>query len=128
MRKIIVGGAALAATAVAVPMALVVASPAQADRERHAGCGRAHAELSVDREHRGFEVEAELDDARPGSRWRVVLRHDGKVYHDRVRRADREGDVEVERFRRNTAGADVFRMDARRVGGSERCHVVVRTR
>lgn len=97
-------------TAIAVPAALLVAPAAQADVDRSGRCAGAQFELSVDKERRGFEVEADIDDARPGSTWRIVLRHEGKVVTNVVRKADYEGDLGVDRFRPNTAGKDTFRL------------------
>jgi hypothetical protein len=122
--------AAIAAGSVlAVPVALVATAPsAHADVERHGNCGPGVYEFSVDREGNGFEVSADLDGLRPGSRWKVVLRHDGTKIASVVRRADHEGDIDVERFRPNTAGADKFKMVAKRVGGSASCDARITVR
>jgi hypothetical protein len=117
--------AALAAgSLLAVPASLAAAPAAQADpgdRERNGVCGAGVYDFSVDREGSGFEVSADLDGLKPGSRWKVVLRHDGTKIASVTRRADREGDLDVERYRQNTAGADKFTMKAKRVGGSASC-------
>lgn len=115
------------AAALAVPTVMLVAAPANADVERSSRCAGAEFELSVDREHRGFEVDADIDDARPGSAWRVTLRHEGKVFYSKVRYADREGDIDVDRFRKNTRGKDTFRLKVTPVGGKS-CSVKVVTR
>lgn len=122
--------AALLATGalVAVPAATLLAAPAQADVDRSGACGTGRYEMSVDREGRGWEVSADLDDVRPGSRWRIVLKQDGRTFFDQVRRADVEGDVDVERYRGDTAGSDTFRMVATRVGGDTRCVQVITVR
>ncbi len=111
----------------AVPTAVLAAAPAYADIERTSRCAGAEFELSVDREHGGFEVDADIDDARPGSSWRVTLRHDGKVFYSQVRQADREGDISVDRFRNNTRGKDKFRLKVTPVGGRS-CSIKVVTR
>lgn len=112
--------AALGATAlVAVPLTVLATSPANAI-EKSGRCSGARFELDVDKEDGRFEVEAEID-AKPGSTWRVVLKHDGKKFYDRVRTADREGDVSVERYRSNTKGKDVFRVNVRKVGSDTTC-------
>ncbi|MCW2854090.1 MAG: hypothetical protein JWM84_3754 [Nocardioides sp.] len=113
----LIAGSAL----LAVPTATLVAAPAHADVERSGACGAGRYELSVDREGAGWEVNADLDRVAPGSRWRVVLKHDGKTFYSKVRTADREGDIDVERFRRDTAGKDSFRLVAKRVGGKAKC-------
>lgn len=112
----------------AVPTALAVAAPAHADIERHGSCGGGFHEFNVDREDGGFEVNADLESVRPGTRWRVVLKHDGNRYHRSVHTADREGEVDVERFRRNTAGGDVFTMKIRQIGQPVRCTARIATR
>jgi len=113
------------ACALAVPTALAVATPANADVERHGSCGGGTYELSVDREDGGFEVSADVDRVEPGSRWRVVLRHDGNRFYRNVLRADHEGDLDVERFRTNTAGSDTFRFRAKRLGSTAGCGATI---
>lgn len=103
-----------------VPALAVTATPAHA-AEKSQRCDGARMELSVEKDDGKFEVEAEIDDARPGSRWRIVLRHDGKRYFNDVRRADGDGDIEIDRDRRNTAGRDVFTMRVNRVGTDGGC-------
>ena len=121
---------ALAGTTVllAVPTAVLAPSPAHADVERHGACGGGSYEFSVDREGGGFEVSADVDNVQPGSKWRVVLRHDGKRLAKVVRTADREGDVEVERRARNTAGRDAFAFRAKRIGVAQSCSARVTVR
>ncbi|CUR57787.1 exported hypothetical protein [metagenome] len=114
--------------AVAVPTAFVFASPASADIEKGGVCGNARYELNVDKENGGFEVDADLDNAAAGTQWRVVLRHDGTVFYNKIRTTDREGDLDVERFRTNTAGADKFRLTVKRINGSAACTTVITTR
>ena len=108
---------ALALTA-AAGATVLVATPAHADVERRGTCAGAAYELSVDRERGGFEVDADIDNARVGSEWRVTLRHDGKVTTSRVLRADDEGELDLDAWRRNTAGKDVFRLTVTPAGGS----------
>lgn len=117
---------AAAAGAVAIPAALLLAAPANAsadiDREgRYAG---ARYEFSADRELGGYEVSVDIDDAKPGSKWKIVLWHDGKRFVKTTRTADREGDVDVERLRANTAGSDTFKVKITKVGSKKS---VVRT-
>jgi hypothetical protein len=116
-----------AATLVAVPATLALSSsPAAADVERHGACGNATYEFQVDREAGGFEVSADVEHATPGSRWRVVLRHDGHRFFRDVLRADHEGDLDVERWRRNTAGDDVFTMKLTRLATDRTCTAKIR--
>ncbi len=122
--------AALAAgSLLAAPVALIATAPsAHADVERHGQCGPGVYDFSVDREGSGFEVSADVDGLRPGSRWKIVLRHDGDKIASVTRRADGEGDIDVERFRRNSAGADKFKMSVKRVGGTASCGATITVR
>lgn len=113
--------AALGATALlATGLGTLAVAPAHA-ADREFRCAGADVEFDVEKEDGRFEVGVDIDRAKPGSKWRVVLRHDGKVFHNKVRRADREGDVEVERTRRNTAGKDVFKVTVKKVGTKKSC-------
>ena len=122
--------AALAAgSLLAAPVALVATAPsAHADVERHGRCGPGVYDFSVDREGSGFEVSADVDGLKPGSRWKIVLRHDGSKIASVTRRADREGDIDVERYARGTAGADKFTMKVKRVGGTASCSASITVR
>ena len=117
-----------AALALAVPTALVVAAPAHADVERRGACGAGSYELSVDREDGGYEASVDIDRVAPGSRWRVVMRHDGQRFYRNVLRADREGELDVDRQRGNTAGRDTFRFRAERLGGPASCSARISVR
>ena len=108
MNKLLTTTAALGATTlVAVPLAVLAASPASA-AEKSGRCSGATFELSAEKDDGRFEIEADVDDARPGSKWRVVLKHDGRTYYNQVRTVDREGEVSVDRYRANTAGTDTW--------------------
>lgn len=111
----------LAASALlAVPALVVAATPASAV-ERSGTCSGARFELSAEKDDGRFEVEADIDNARPGSKWRVILKHDGRTYYNKVRTADREGDISADFNRRNTAGKDVFKLTVKKVGSSTAC-------
>lgn len=112
-----------AATAlVAAPASLfLTAGPAQADVDRSGSCGGGRYELSVDREDGGYDVSVDLDRLAPGSTWRVVIRHEGRTIAKVVRTAERDGDVDVERFARGTAGKETFSFTAKRVGTRTSC-------
>lgn len=107
--------------ATAVAATAVPASADPGDAERHGRCGGGSYELSVDREDGGYEVGVDLDRVAPGSRWTIAVRHDGKRIAKVTRTADREGDLDVDRFRRGTAGDETFAFTATRVGGKQRC-------
>jgi anti-sigma-K factor RskA len=126
MKKSLIASTALVATA-AAGTTVLVAAPASADVERRGTCAGATYELNVDRERGGFEVDADIDDARAGSEWTVAIRHDGKLATSRVLRAANEGELDLDTFRRNTAGQDTFRLTVTPAGGSA-CSVKVTLR
>ena len=139
MKKLpVIAGAATVALGLSVPAVLMLTDSADGltgpfargadDLERTAQCGAAHVELSVDREGGGFEVDGDVDDARPGSRWKVVIRHDGDKVVARTLTADREGDLDVETRRPNTAGDDVFKLRVKNLASDRVCKVTVKTR
>lgn len=113
----VVGAGAL----LAVPTAVLTTAPAHADVERHGACAGGYYEFSVDREGNGFEVSLDLDYLRPNDRFKVVLRHDGKKVLKRTLRADYEGDLDVETWRKNTSGSDTFKFRATKVDGAGGC-------
>jgi hypothetical protein len=117
MKKTLIASAALLATATAGTTVLL-AAPAHADAERTGTCAGATYELNVDRERGGFEVDADLDQAKPGSSWRIAIRHDGQVVTSKVHRADAEGEIDVDAWRTNTSGADAFVLTVKPVGGT----------
>jgi hypothetical protein len=125
MKKLIAATALLATAAGGATV--LVAAPASADVERRGTCAGATFELNVDRERGGFEVDADIDNARAGSEWRVAIRHDGKLATSRVLTADNEGELDLDTFRRNTAGQDTFRLTVTPAGGSA-CSVKVTLR
>lgn len=103
-----------------VPALTLVAAPAHAvDKSQR--CDGARMELSVERDDGRFEVEADIDDADPGSRWRIALRQDGNRFFKDVRRANGDGDISVDRNRPDTAGRDVFALRVNRVGTDGGC-------
>jgi len=126
-KKRIAAVAAAGTMLVGAPVA-IIASPASADVERHGHCGTGHYEFSVDREHRGFEVDFGLEDVTPGSTWRVRLYHEGKRVKSTTRYADHEGELDVETWRRNTKGKDRFKAVAHRLDGSGKCRTKITVR
>ncbi|MCD4524725.1 hypothetical protein [Nocardioides sp. cx-173] len=112
--------AALAAAALVAAPVTMIAGPAHADgpeQKREFRLAGADVDFKVEKDDGRFDVEVSIDRARPGSRWRVVLRHDGRVFVNTVRRADRDGEIDIDRFHRDTAGADVFKVRVKKVGG-----------
>ncbi|MDP9820341.1 hypothetical protein [Nocardioides massiliensis] len=125
MRNLRKTTAAIATAAlVATPLTLLTATPASAaDREfRYAG---ADVEFDVEKDDGRFEIDVDVDDAKPGSRWRVVLLHDGKRFHNRVHRADSDGEFDIDRKRSNTKGKDRFVLKIKRVGGPKAAKRVI---
>ncbi len=117
-----IGVAALvAASAALVPTSASADGPEKEKEFRVAG---AEVDFSVEKDDGRFEVEVDLDDARPGSKWRVVLRHDGKRFHKRVHRADGDGEIEIDKKRRNTKGADVFKVAVKKVNGPKKVRTI----
>ena len=120
--------AALATCALAATsFSLVAAGPAHADgpeKSQEFRFAGTEVDFSVEK-HKKFHIDVDLDDAAPRSRWRLVLRHDGKVVHDRTYTANREGEVEFTTYRRNTAGKDTFKLTVRKVGGPKRYSTIV---
>jgi hypothetical protein len=117
-----IGTAAL----IAAPLSML-AGPAHADgpeKEREFRLAGAEIDFSVEKDDGRFEVEVDIDDAKPGSKWRVVLRHDGKRFHNRIHRADRDGDIEIDKSRRNTNGADTFKLRVTKVGGGTKSRTI----
>lgn len=111
---------------VATPLA-VLAGPAHADgpeRDREFRVAGADVDFSVEKDDGRFEVQVDLDDAKPGSTWRVVLRHDGKRFHNKVHRADGDGDVEIDKIRRDTRGADTFKVKVTKIGGAGKARTI----
>ena len=134
MRTIQTGIAALAGV-LALPLAALVAGPGPAQAgttadvsasggvevHRRGRCGPGRYELSVERDGGRYDVSVELDRVRPGTRWRVVVRHNGTRFARVVRTADRDGEVDVDRSQPNRPGRESFGFTARRVGGGPQC-------
>ena len=115
-----------AAVLVAVPLG-VAGAPSAAAAERTFRCAGAEVDFEVEKDSGRFEVDVSIDTTR-NARWRVVLRQDGKVFHNRVLRADRDGDIDVDRRRPDTRGADVFVLRVKKVGGPAACTSRIRLR
>lgn len=106
----------------AAPIAL--AAPASAT-EKEFGVAGADVNFEVEREDGRYSVEVDIDDAKPGSKWRITLWHNGKRFFKDVRRADDDGDVrDVDRSRANTRGKDVFKVKVKRIGGESKVRTI----
>lgn len=113
--------ALVAAAATLVPASASADGPEKEVRFRVAG---ATADLKVEKDDGRFEVDVDLDRARPGSKWRIVLRHDGKRYYSKVKRADADGEIDVDTVRRDTRGADVFKVTVKKVNGAKKSRTI----
>ena len=111
----LVGATAL----VAVPLSVVAMAPANADVDRNGSCGTGTYEFSVDRERGGYDLDASIDNVKPGSTWTFVVRQDGKRLAKVTRTADNEGEVDMDSYAKNTAGKDTFAFTA--TSGSVKC-------
>ena len=135
MKKLpVVAGTATALLGLSVPVVLMMSGSAQAltnrladdDTERTITCGQALVELNVDKEPNGFEVGADVDNAKAGSKWKVVLRHDGDRVLARTVKADYEGDLEVDTMRPDTSGSDVFTLRVKNIStDAKACKVTI---
>ena len=125
MRKITatIGTAALLAT----PLSLVAASPAAA-ADREFRCAGADVDFDVEKDDGRFEVSVDVDNANSGSKWRIVLRHDGNRFHKNVHRADNDGEIDIEKNRPNTSGKDVFKVKIKKIGGPNACTRIITKR
>jgi hypothetical protein len=128
MTKNLIASTAVAGTLTALAgTTVLVAAPAHADVDRRGTCAGATYELGIDRERGGYDVDADVEGARPSSEWKVVIRHNGTVATARTLTADREGELDVDTWRRNTSGSDVFTLIVTPVGRSA-CTVTARVR
>lgn len=117
--------ATIGATALlASPLALGAAPAHAADREFRVG--GAEVDFDVEKDDGRFEIEVDLDDAKKGSKWRITLRHNGKVFHKKVHRADSDGDIEIDKKRRDTRGKDRFKLTVKKIGGAKASRVITR--
>jgi len=112
-------GVVLAGSATAL-----VAMPASADGpEKHARgtVAGARYDISVEKDDGRFEVDADLDGVARGSKWKMIVRHDGKRVATRTDRAeldDGQYEVDFNEVRRpDTAGKDRFKVTLKRTNG-----------
>ncbi|MDN5854874.1 MAG: hypothetical protein L0K86_18895, partial [Actinomycetia bacterium] len=76
-----------------------------------------------------FEVDVELDNVKqPRARYKVVLRHDGKVFHKRWHRAGADREIEIDKNRRNTRGKDVFKLRVKKASAKKAAVRTIRRR
>lgn len=104
---------------IAAPLTFAAMAPASADTNRNGSCGAGVFEFSVDKERSGYEVDADIENVTPGSKWTLVIRHDGKRATKVTRTADNEGEVAVDVNAPNTRGKDTFGFKA--TSGTVKC-------
>jgi hypothetical protein len=80
-------------------------------------------ELKASPENGQIEVEYELGDAVPGSRWRIRITKNGKSILRATQRANAAGDIEVRQITTNLAGREMIRATAKRTGAAGACTV-----
>lgn len=102
---------------IAGSVTLLGATPASAKtKEREFRVANAEVDFEVEKDDGRFEIDVDID-ARRGERYRVVLWQNGNRYHKKVHRTDRDGDIEIEKNRRDTQGRDTFKIKVKKVGG-----------
>lgn len=113
--------------AIVVSLAAPSVEAKDGDVRRRVSCSRsATIDLKASPENGRIEVEAEVDEARPGHRWRVVLKKNGGVFFRGVRTVNLAGNIEVRRLTNNGPGAERIVANARNLNTGERCNVAVR--
>ena len=119
--------AALGAGALLAAPLTLLAAPAHADgpeKDKEFRVAGAEVDFQVEKDDGRFEVDVDIDDAKPGSRWRVVLKQDGTRFHSRIHRADSDGDVDIDKTRPDTRGTDTFKLRVKKVGGEGKTRVI----
>jgi hypothetical protein len=115
----------LVAAAVTVGLVVPAGSAAGDGPEviRRGNCsGATDWKLKLKPEDGGIEVEFEVDQNKNGRKWRVVMRHNGMKFVDRIRRTrPPSGSFEIRRVVANKAGADTIRARARNRRSGELC-------
>jgi hypothetical protein len=68
--------------------------------------------LKLSPENGQIEAEADLDNLRPGSRYRVQLSQNGAIFYNALQTANAVGNIEIRSLRPNRPGADTVRLVA----------------
>lgn len=104
------------AGAAVLPLALLMPGTATArevEREKSGQCSAgARWEFNLEKERGVIDADFEVDNAQPGERWRLRVRHDGKRVLKVWRTVDRDGDVEASVLVRDRKGRDTFKAKA----------------
>jgi hypothetical protein len=89
---------------------------------RQSACGGGvKSKLAADDENGRIEVEYEIDDARPGDIWLIVIRKNGAVILRTRKRVNAAGDAAVRVLTTNGSGNERIAAGATRVGGGGKC-------
>jgi hypothetical protein len=80
-----------------------------------------NTKLKAGPENGQIEIEYELDDAVPGSRWRITITKNGKTILRTTQRANAAGNIDVRTLTSNLAGREKIRAKAKRIGAAGAC-------
>jgi hypothetical protein len=123
MKKKIMGGTALAASAALLAAGTVFAAPASAapleiERESSGMCSSgARWDFNLERDFGVVDIDFEIDGATAGQRWTVRMEKNGKKILKRSVLADNEGELDVSHLVRDSAGTDKFSVRATSASG-----------
>lgn len=88
--------------------------------------GGVKTKLKASPENGRVEVEYEIDQARTGDRWRVVIKSGGKTILRTVRRVDSLGNVEVRKLTANLPGTETIRVRGKNLRTGHSCTLSLR--
>lgn len=90
--------------------------------------GAAKSKLKAGPQNGGIEVEYELDNLRPGDRWRVIIKSGKRVILRKTRRVTGRREINFRTVIPNRTGAERISAKARNISGGGRCSVSLRFR
>ena len=123
MKKKILAGTALGASAAMIAAGTILAAPAQAapmdvERESRGTCSAgARWDFNLEREFGVVDIGFEIDNAKAGQKWSVRIEKNGKKILTRSYIADNDGEVDVDHLVRDSAGTDKFSVRAKSSAG-----------
>lgn len=131
LKKTMAGVGAIALLGTTVPLLGMSAASAKHDLEwektKRCSKGIAKLDVEIEKDGRWFEIDSEIERSRRGDVWNVRMYQNGKRFTNVKRKADRKGEVEVDRDRRNTKKQDVFTVWAKNQSTKEKCKVTIKT-
>ncbi|MCB1131122.1 MAG: hypothetical protein KDN05_08335 [Verrucomicrobiae bacterium] len=83
--------------------------------------GGVKTKLKASPENGRVEVEYEIDQARPGDRWRVVIKSNGRTILRTVRKVNSAGNVEVRKLAANASGTETIRVRGKNLRTGHSC-------